>query len=188
MRSIVKVAIGGLIVLAIIVVTALVINLMVSHGSRAKSGTETTYSFDKPGFVVTYDRKLLKVEIDPQLFNKGYGPVYFVSRLGPRQVGPQGAPSLPDSPDNIQVQVVRPYLMGMTLAATINHLLTDKPFGSTIAVRYRRTTLNGMPGVTYDVNLDGTRFLAFVLYAHGYQVDVTAVARTNSSPVCPARP
>jgi hypothetical protein len=181
MRGIVKVVIGGLIVLAIIIAAAVAINVLLHRGSR-KSGTEATYSFNKTGFAVTYDSKLLKLEIDPQLFNKGYGPVYFVSRLGPRELGPQGARSLPTSPDSIRVQVVRPYLMGMTLAATINHLLTVKPFGSTIAVRYHKTTVNGMSGVTCGVNLSGTRSLLFVLYSHGFEVDIMAGAAANSPP------
>ena len=181
MRGIAKVVIGGLIgAESLIVATALVINLM-SHGSGAKSGTEATYSFDRTGFAITYDSKLLKLEIDPQMFGKGYRTVYFVSRLGPQQQGPGGTRSLPTSPDNTRVQVVRSDLMGMTLAKSISRLLAIKPFGPyRSAVRYRRTTLNGMPGGTYDVNLHGTRFLAFVLYAHGYEVDVTAVAVSHS--------
>jgi len=178
-----KVVISGLIVLAIIVVVALVANTVLSH-SGAKNGDEATYSLPKPGFAVSYDKKMLAVEIASEWPGaKARGPVYFVSRWGPRSVGPGGARRLPSSRRWTEVAVIGLGSYGppdRPVAAVLKDWLADRPFGSSPDVRYHRTILNGMPGVTYDVRLTGARFMSYLLYAHGYEVQVTTVAPSGT--------
>ena len=181
MRFVTKVVIGVFIVLAVIVAVSLTSNALLHGGSSTGASTsgsrEAVYNFGKLGFAVSYDARLIKAETDPQFPVRDYGPVYFAARQGP-----QHANWLPTSTNMTEVRVVRIGHPNMSVAARIKGLLGAKPFGSTVDVRYRPTTVNGMPGVTYNVTLHGERFLAFVLYARGFEVNITATTALDAPP------
>jgi hypothetical protein len=186
MRGIVKVVIGGLIVLAIVIAVAVVLNTALNHsgvkpgralGSRTKSDTDATYSIGKTGFAFTYDSKLLGLENDVTEFNKRYDRVDVVSRRDPRH------------PDRLQsswlsIVIIRVGAYG-TRRRPLSILLkawlaTPPPDLSHVARYYRttlndyRTTLNGMSGVVYQENLRGQTSMSWMLYSHGYVVEMHA--------------
>ena len=138
----------------------------------------TTYVFAKTGFAVTYDPRVLKVEIDksgPQL-GVHFSQVYFVSKLGS-----QRAHYFPTNSDTAEVTVSKLDPAAGPVATQLKGWVkSGRPFGSTVNVRWHLTTLNGMPGVTFSVRMAGERFLSYLLYERGYGIDIRVTARRSA--------
>jgi hypothetical protein len=138
----------------------------------------TTYVLAKTGFAVTYDPRVLKVEIDesgPSL-GEHFVDVYFVSKFSP-----QSLKFFPTSSDVAEVRVVKLEPYQKPVATVVKEWVkSGRPFGSTPDVRWHMTTLNGMPGVTYNVEVSGARLVEFILYSGGYEIDIRVVATSRA--------
>ena len=179
MRGIVKVVIGGLVVLAIVVVAALVLNIFLTRGGPkgGASSPGTTYTFGTLGFAVTYDSKLLKVEIDKSLQLPRTADVHFVSRLGS-----QNGQDLPTNPNQVEV-IVRPWpppYPKVTLAETLKQWLAAEALGPGSKEQYHLTTLNGLRGVVLTVANEGGHLVVYQLYTGHHHVTVEAWASISS--------
>jgi len=168
----------GLAILAAILLLAACGGRTVAVPTASPTSHETTYVFAKTGFAVTYDPRVLKVEIDelgPKL-GMHFSQVYFVSRLGP-----QRADYFPTNSDRAEVTVSRVDPATGPVATQLKEWVKlGRPFGSTVNVRWHLTTLDGMPGVTFSVKLSGERFLSYFLYGHGYGIDIRVAARQSA--------
>jgi hypothetical protein len=138
----------------------------------------TTYVLAKTGFAVTYDSRVLKVEIDesgPSL-GEHFTQVHFVSKFAPQHLK-----FLPTSSDMAEVSVSKLGPDQKPVATLLKEWVkSGRPFGSTPDVRWHMTTLNGMPGVTYNVKVSGARLVEFILYSGGHEIDIRVVATSRA--------